>query len=348
MGGKRLDWMVIGAGPAGIAAVGKLLDAGISPKQIGWMDPHFQVGDLGAKWHGVSSNTQVDLFIRFLLECKSFSYEKRPKHFPIDKIDPKETCFLKHVVEPLQWITEHLKESVTTIQDTAMALNLVDHFWTIKTSSHCFFSKNVILAMGSEEKSLSYSGHEVIPLATALDFEKLKSAVQPQDTIGVFGASHSAVLILADLEKLKVKSVINFYRTPHSYAIDLGDWILFDNTGLKGAAAKWAKKNLDGTPPAHLKRVLSSDHTFEESLALCNKLIYSVGFERRKLPVLEQYERMHYNDKTGIIAPGLFGVGIAFPQAQYDPLMNLEYRVGLWKFMDYLTAILPIWIKYAN
>ncbi len=345
---KHFDWMVVGAGPAGIAAIGKLLDAGIPPKQIGWMDPHFQVGDLGRRWHSVSSNTQVDLFIRFLQECKSFSYVKRPKPFPIDQINPKETCLLKCVGEPLQWITNQLKETVVAVQDTAMAMNLVNNAWEIKTSSHKVFSKNVILATGCDEKSLSYPGPTVIPLEVALDLEKLKQVVKPQDTVGVFGSSHSAVLILADLEKLNVKGVVNFYRAAHSYAIDLGNWILFDNTGLKGAAAKWAKKNLDGAPPAFLKRVLSSDHTFEESLALCTKVIYAVGFERRKLPVLEQYERMHYNDKTGIIAPGLFGVGIAFPQAKYDPLMNLEHRVGLWKFMDYLNDIMPIWLKYSN
>ncbi len=219
---KRFDWMVVGAGPAGIAAVGKLLDAGVSPKQIGWMDPHFEVGDLGRKWHSVSSNTEVALFNRFLLGCKSFSYAKRPKSFPIDQINPKETCQLKYIVEPLLWITDHFKKSVSTIQDTAMALNLVDNFWEIKTSEHLVYSKNVILAMGCDEKSLSYPGVDEIPISTALDFEKLKHAVGKEDTIGVFGASHSAVLILADLEKLKVKSVINFYRTPHSYAIDLG------------------------------------------------------------------------------------------------------------------------------
>jgi hypothetical protein len=93
---------------------------------------------------------------------------------------------------------------------------------------------------------------------------------------------------------------------------------------------------------------LTSDHTFEESLALCNKAIYAVGFEKRKLPVLEQYEHLHYDDRTGIIAPGLFGLGVAFPQAKINPLGQVDFRVGLWKFIDYLNSILPIWVKYAN
>ena len=31
-------WTVIGAGPAGIAAVGRLLDHGIAPEEIAWVD----------------------------------------------------------------------------------------------------------------------------------------------------------------------------------------------------------------------------------------------------------------------------------------------------------------------
>lgn len=97
-----------------------------------------------------------------------------------------------------------------------------------------------------------------------------------------------------------------------------------------------------------MKRVLITDPQFDASLALCNKAIYAVGFERRKLPILNQYTDLRYDDRTGIIAPGLFGLGIAFPQAKFNPLDQLEFRVGLWKFMDYLNAILPIWIKYSN
>ena len=41
------QWLVTGAGPAGIAAVGKLLDAQIPKDKIGWLDPAFRVGDLG-------------------------------------------------------------------------------------------------------------------------------------------------------------------------------------------------------------------------------------------------------------------------------------------------------------
>jgi hypothetical protein len=59
-------WAVIGAGPAGIAAVGRLLDHGIAAEQIAWIDPGFAAGDLGPKWRPVSSNTIAETFLSFL------------------------------------------------------------------------------------------------------------------------------------------------------------------------------------------------------------------------------------------------------------------------------------------
>lgn len=343
-----LHWTIIGAGASGIAAVGKLMDLGVSPKNIGWIDPHFTVGDLGLKWSQVPSNTSVELFLNFLNDCLSFNFKNHPNKFHIESLDIKETCFLKDIVEPVQWVSDHLKSKTVAHQTTAMALNLKNRHWEIKTTQKTLYSKNVILAIGGECKSLSYTGFKSIDLEIALNMEKLKKEIHPHDSVAVFGASHSAVLVLANLATLDVKKVINFYKSPHKYAVFLKDWTLYDETGLKGFAAKWAKKNLDDKLPENFKRVLTSDHTFDEELAMCNKAIYAVGFERRKLPILEQYEDLTYDDRTGIIAPGLFGIGLAFPQAKFNPLGQLDYRVGLWKFMDYLNSILPIWEKYSN
>ena len=74
---KNFEWCVIGAGPAGIAAVGKLLDHDIPAQKILWIDDKFKVGDLGAKWYDVSSNTTVRLFLDFLNECRAFKFDER-------------------------------------------------------------------------------------------------------------------------------------------------------------------------------------------------------------------------------------------------------------------------------
>jgi cation diffusion facilitator CzcD-associated flavoprotein CzcO len=53
------EWVVVGAGPAGIAAVGQLLSAHVDPQKITWLDPGFKVGDFGTTWKRVVSNTGV-------------------------------------------------------------------------------------------------------------------------------------------------------------------------------------------------------------------------------------------------------------------------------------------------
>ena len=345
---KKFQWLIIGAGPAGIAAVGKLLDHKVEKDQIAWMDTAFKVGDLGEKWYSVSSNTTVDLFLKFLNDCHAFEYKKCKEPFKLNTLNPKDTCLLKEIATPLQWVTNHLSKEIHTVKDEAISLNLKKGFWNVKTQSTEISAHNVILCTGSEPKLLSYPDLKVIPLEVALNPSKLEKEIQPDDTIGVFGASHSAILVLANLLKQNPKMVHNFYRSPHHYALNMGEWILFDNTGLKGFAANWAKDHLDGSLPKNLNRCHSSDTKFEEILSTCNKVVYPVGFERRQTPVLEQFPNAKYQETTGIIAPGLFGFGIAYPQAQFDPFGNLEYRVGLWKFMDYLNSILPIWLKYSN
>jgi len=176
--------------------------------------------------------------------------------------------------------------------------------------------------------------------------EKLTQYVTARDLVAVYGSSHSAILIVrALLEKTAAKKVINFYQSPLRYAVYLENEILFDDTGLKGTTAAWARENIDGQLPARLERVQSTKENLEKYLPQCTKAVHAVGFQRRALPV-EGYGELLHNDKNGIIAPGLFGLGIAYPEAKTDRFGNLEQRVGLWKFMDYLSRIVPIWLRY--
>ena len=339
------NWSVIGAGPAGIAAIGKLLDSGIEPQKIAWIDPEFKVGDFGTHWRGVSSNTKVGLFLKFLKECPSFEYGSQD--FSINKINPNVTCLLSLAADPLQWITDHLKIKVHTIQEKVQQLKLYDRHWEISLAHSKLRAKNVIFATGAEPKSLFFPSVEEIYLRTALDPNKLKLACHKDDVIAVFGASHSSIIILKNLlEECNVKKVINFYLSPLRYAVYFDNWILFDDTGLKGTTAIWAREHIDGILPAKLKRVIANEENIRTLLPLCNKAIYATGFQKRLVPV-EGMQTLEYNDRSGIIAPGLFGLGIAFPEAKLDRYGTLEYRVGLWKFMDYLNQVLPIWINYG-
>jgi cation diffusion facilitator CzcD-associated flavoprotein CzcO len=338
-------WTVVGAGPAGIAAVGRLLDHGIAPEEIAWVDPAFAAGDLGAKWRSVSSNTQAGLFLSYLDGSAAFRFSTAPP-MPLREVDPDETCALALVADPLVWITEHLRDRVRAFETTATALLLERRQWSIETPLQQLSSKNVILAVGAVPKKLSYPQLTEIPVEVALDPEKLADESLANATVAVFGSSHSSMIVLPNLLRHPVKKVINFYRSPLTYAIYLDDWILFDDSGLKGRAADWARENIDGVYPDRLERCWVSSPDFEERLAACDRVVYTVGFERRALPETKQWGQLDYNPNNGILAPGLFGLGIAFPEQATDRYGYVEYRVGLKKFMDHLDAVLPLWLRY--
>lgn len=340
---KTFQWTIVGAGPAGIAALGKLIDQGVKPLDIAWIDPAFKVGDLGEKWRRVSSNTKVRLFTQFLEECEAYRFRMAPD-FTIKHLDPETTCRLSEIADPLQWVSDHLKVAVHPYEKQATTLHLKDQHWEVGMDGETIRSKNVVLATGSIPKKLDFKLEE-IPLEIALNDELLNGV--ENDTVAVFGASHSSMIVLQNLLKAGVKKVMNFYLSPTKYALYMGDWILFDNTGLKGEAALWARKNIDGIWPSNLERYHSSDPAFQKHLSECNKVVYTIGFSKRTPPSSPQFPELKYNDRNGIIAPGLFGLGIAYPEKVEDPFGNEEYSVGLWKFMVYLNKILPLWMKYA-
>ncbi len=339
-------WTVIGAGPAGIAAVGKLLDQGIPPDKIAWVDPAFAAGDLGGKWRSVSSNTIAGTFMSFLNSSAAFRFSQAPP-WPLAEVDPEETCALALVADPLVWVTGQLRERVRVFETTATSLTLRRRQWYIETRDPELTSDNVILAVGAVPRRLDYPIDE-IPVEVALDAEQLAEVPLEGATVAVFGSSHSSMIALPHLLRHPVRKVINFYRSPLKYAVYLRDWILFDDTGLKGRAAVWARENIDGVYPERLERCLVSGPQFDEKVAECDRVVYTVGFEQRKLPETPQWGPLPYNRMNGILAPGLFGLGIAFPEYAEDPYGYGQYRVGLQKFVDYLDAVLPLWMAYGT
>lgn len=327
---ENFDWAVVGAGPAGMAAVAKLLDAGV--RRIAWIDPEFRVGDLGSKWQHVPGNTKVELFMRFLNASPSFAYQPG---YPIDRLDPGETCLLRDVVVPLQAIADRLRTKVSAIEGTVLSLKQESGGWTLEMEGRRLFANKVIAAIGSEPKKLEGPS---ISLECALHPDRLKNEIKSGDVVGIFGSSHSAVLALANLMRTTAAKVYNFYRTPHRYAIYQDGWILYDDIGLKGFTAKWAREHLDTSTLPKLHRMLVTDALFAKSLSECNKTIYAIGFEAREL-----VKETHCQE-TGKIQPRLFGCGIAFPQVRIDPVGNPVIRIGLWKFMDDLNRLIPLWI----
>jgi len=340
------SWAVVGAGPAGIISVGKLLDSGVAEKDILWIDPAFCVGDFGRHWGSVNSNTKVSLFLNVLKGIHSFQYDQRPQDFKLDTMDVAGFTELKSVTEPLQWVSHHLKEKVVATVGHVNALTVENGAWQLHTEADTYAAKKVILAIGSEPKSLHYPGIDEIDLVTALTPSALKTVCSSKDTVAVFGSSHSAMIIIRNLVEAGVKNIVNFYVSPFKFALLLDDWILYDDTGLKGETAQWVKENILKNTLPQIKRYVANADNITHQLPLCNKAAYAVGFSPRQLPV-SGLSLSQYDESNGIIAPGLFGTGIAFPIAVTDPFGRVEKNVGLWKFLKNMNKTLPIWAAYG-
>lgn len=340
---KPFSWAVVGAGPAGLAAVGKLLDAGVDPLSILWLDPAFQVGDLGTKWRVISGNTKVGLFVKFLYACRSFGYEACPEPFPINHLPADGTCLLKEIADPLQWISDHLHQKVAACLGALRALTRQDAEWQLTTDVGVFLAKKVILATGAEPRVSEGAYAPLVPLDVAMDLVRLKEICSASDRVAVFGSSHSAVVALYNLAALGIETV-NVYRSPLKYASYYKDWILYDNTGLKGYSATWAKEHMEDTPLKTLTRVHQDDPTCGKLLKACTKYVYATGFDKRVTFETDASLSLIHNDQTGEIDTHLYGFGIAFPEGKTDKLGNFEHSVGLWKFMVYLERVLPLWL----
>ncbi|MDF1759629.1 MAG: pyridine nucleotide-disulfide oxidoreductase [Coxiellaceae bacterium] len=333
-------WAVVGAGPAGIIAVGKLLDQGVKPESLLWIDPAFAVGDLGKTWMNVSSNTKVDLFIASLKATKAFDYAMNCDGCALEDLDPDDTCQLSNTVAPFKKVTDYLLTQVTGKQTTVTALTQQDKGWQLQCANgDVLQASQVVLCVGAEPKSLNQAVEEM-PLQVALNPERVSAEVNPDNTVAVFGSSHSAVLVIKNLLE-RGCNVVNFYRSPLLYAIYHGDWIEYDNTGLKGLAARWAKQNLESKPYPNLTRYPSDAEHIAEYLPACQQAVYAVGFSPRQIDGVDCSE---YDPQTGVIAPGLYGFGIAFPESVTDRAGHRELSVGVWKFNNYAERVIPQWV----
>lgn len=339
-------WAVVGAGPAGMTAVGLLLDERIPAKDIVWIDPHFDVGDFGRLWGEVNSNTRVALFQDFLHGVASFDYEQRAQSFQLDEMDRNGFTFLKAAADPMRWVTQNLIKKITTQKTTVNALSEKNGAWELCcVNGEKITAKKVVLAIGSNAKSLNFADIVEIDLASALAPSQLKNKCDKKEVVAVFGSSHSAMIAIRHLVELGVSNIINFYQSPLRYAVLMDDWILYDDTGLKGETAKWVRENISQQPIPQVKRYLSTPENCDSHLPKCTKAIYAVGFERRHLSI-PGIDLAQYDVSNGIIAPGLFGAGIGFPLRVTDPLGRQEWNVGVWKFLKNMRKTMPLWLQY--
>ena len=328
---NNFKWSVIGAGPAGIAALTVLMESSISCDDILWIDPAFNVGHLSA-YPEVPANTSALDFINYFQSSKYF----KVAHKYCNKL-LEHGCepHLKDVIIPLQSITYFLKSLV--ISKLGYVTNLVkkDNFWHIAVNGQeSYKAEQVILATGSYPAKLNYDPAKNIPVEIALNKDSLAGLVDLNDTVVVFGGSHSAVLVLKFLTEIGVKNIINVYKNDLVFCDFSYDPPLHQGSGLKGVAARWAKKHL--VNPANLIKRIKLENFDEKMLASVDKIIYAIGYKPNLIDGIDVN-----NFQAGQLASGLFGMGIAFPEVFVDQFGNHENLIGLDSFMDYARKVIP-------
>lgn len=379
----KYEAVVVGAGPAGICAVGNLLEQKREP--ILWVDDVMSGGRLNKYYREVPSNTRVKRFISYAEGVKAFRDVAKETPTPnayqhLKDLDQEATCHIAEAADLCIMLTNGLDESKGVHKHLGKVSNASwsdPGNWSIKINTpyqepSTITSKLLILCTGSSPTTgpLPVTHLQEIGLDPALN-PPLLSKMIPKDqpiTIAVVGASHSAILVLRNLYYLASSThpslaIKWFTRHPLRYAEERGDWIYRDNTGLKGDVAVWAQENLeeDRLPNSdvskYLQKVSTTKETeqedYKEHLKDCTHVVQAIGFHANEIPVLGKggkklevkynNETGGFEDKDGKQVTGLYGAGIAFPERVVDPEGNVEYAVGLAKFMKFLKRVVPAW-----
>jgi len=326
------DWAIVGAGFAGITALAILIDSGVEASTIAWIDPEFNVGRVGKYYREVPGNVTTNHLIEYVNNCPLFKEISSASldtlyTYPLEEFQP-----LHVIVDPLMDFTAYLHDMVVPIQSTVTGLTRTDDRWVLESSDGIINAEKVILAIGAQPKCLNYNIPH-IPLDDAFDKNKLAEYLSPTDSVAVFGAMHSAILVLKNLCECSLKRIVNFYVEDYFYG----------SPGLEGVAAMWAKNVLDENPPAHLIRVLSTPENREKLLSLCTKAIYAIGYESNKILVNGSSD-LTFDEYTGIIDENLYGIGIAFPPTGIFNGQKIA-KNGLYAYLVYAKKLIPRWMN---
>jgi cation diffusion facilitator CzcD-associated flavoprotein CzcO len=314
---------IVGFGAAGILLFLRLLEAKVPPKSIHIFDPYFDGGDLRRKWSQVRSNTtwrQIrDLFPDVeLIE-------------PWLSMDLDQPCSLEYAIRFLLHI---VKPKLQTAELHSCFVDGVEQekeskVWTVKVKDKTFSFDLLFLTTGSEPKSMDLP-YPSIPLQIALDVERLKQVVSPDETIGLFGTAHSGAIIAENLVQCGAK-VVNFYASPKPfYFAKDGDY-----DGVKQDAARIAEKILAGEyPDLELVPIQDVSKVIRKSKDI-QKTIFAIGFEGRHTWGLNSYDGL--SGKLSNVE-NAWGFGIAYPNKAED---GVHWDVSIPAFDKHIQKQIP-------
>ncbi len=365
---NSFDYLVIGAGPAGIIAIAKLYSLGI--RSIAWIDPEFKVGAFGtllSAGTGVPGNTTVRSYQLVIQGI----YESIPS-IPVavhalDKLAQDDACHLNVAREPFQYLSNELMALVTptrgyvlTIDHRKKAIEVV--YQSQENHKKTLLTKRVILAMGAVPKTLPLPNHIIsIDPHTAFIASSVKAYIENNPNlkkVAIIGSSHSAALACMQFLKANI-AVKQFMNKPYRFATPIKQangetYVQFDNTGLKAEVARFTRALLANPHPRW--ECTLTPFTADE-LSDVTHAVFCIGYavdnplliNGQPLSAFE-YDTTHsqFMTQEKTYLPGIFGIGIAFPKQVQSPFGEWEFAVGVRKFWVSLDKlVLKRWATEA-
>ncbi|WVF68103.1 hypothetical protein IAT40_002866 [Kwoniella sp. CBS 6097] len=313
---KTYEAVIIGAGPGGLATIISLIDGGLT--DILWVDRSFGGGRLNELYREISSNTKVGIYLDAVESSATCNkiISSTPSPNAVDElqsIDKEETCQLSLAGD----LIKLLEAGVVKIKGIEKFVGQVDEacyddgHWNVSLPSHSSLTTAIaprlFLCTGSHPIVPDPPIHQrFAPNLKVLDLDQcmLKSKIpslfsdrmQDEITVAVIGNSHSGILVCRNLYEVSQETdldikILNFRRRGIKYAEYREDGIVYDNTGLKGATADWAKEVMDNAvhPPSSIEQIDlgdDEDKIYEARLRECTHIIYAVGYEANPYPAL--------------------------------------------------------------
>lgn len=378
-----VEYVIVGAGPAGICAIPNIIATGVNGDQIIWIDNgNFAVGAFGttlSEGSSVPGNTSVASY----QIANNAIYETIPRcqpqqNFTLDSLPTNNTCPINIAAEPIRHISNKLCSVVnsiaglvTDIIETQIGLAVTIKL-ALDNSIKIIHTKRCILAIGAIPKLFALPNsckHVQLLDDPNIVFTKTRLAEYLQQhpevkNFGVIGSSHSAALASMHLLQagVNVKQFMNkeYKFAEQCIASDGTKYTKFDNTGLKGDVAAFTKKLLQDQKngmSSYQQQYQSyigtnqpeTNHLIAQHLKDCSHAVATIGYTTA--PTLKinnlTIDNFSYNKHTTEFhnIKGLFGIGIAFPLETTAISGEVEFSVGYLKFWSMANnpKILKIW-----
>ncbi|KAL2122395.1 hypothetical protein VTJ04DRAFT_2850 [Mycothermus thermophilus] len=269
----RAAAIVVGGGPAGIAAVGNFLEI-FSGGKIIWIDKSFAGGMIPQYLDPLPSYCTAGDYVRFaqtlptLARLWTAPFSKNSVK-TLQRLDQDKPCQLSYVGNMLKSLTTRLQNH-DRVQAVTGAATLLRREWTVTVDDFTssipgltqltFRSKIVVLCTGTKPSIPALPVHvSQWPVYTGFSQERLSQALPANRpiTMAVIGSGHSAVHVLRNLvglastthPHLRIRWITrtpNFTYSEHVADSDHGPVILHKYDGLTYETADYARTQLDG------------------------------------------------------------------------------------------------------